>query len=66
MEICVKTSDSIYERYAKKYGVDVNELKDRVEARKLELETIEAPDEETALRLQKKDPKAYITIADKN
>ena len=61
-----QTHDSIYERYAKKYGVDVNELKDRVEARKLELETIEAPDEEAALRLQKKDPKAYITIADKN
>ena len=61
-----QTHDSIYERYAKKYGVDVNELKDRVEARKLELETIEAPDEEAALRLQKKDPKAYITITDKN
>jgi len=30
--------DSIYEKYAKKYGVDVNELKDKVEARKLETE----------------------------
>ena len=28
-------------------------------------ETIEAPDAETALELQKKDPKAYIKIADK-
>jgi len=61
-----QTHDAIYERYAQKYGVDVNELKDKVEARKLELETIEAPDEETALALQKKDPKAYIKIADKN
>ena len=61
-----QTHDAIYERYAQKYGVDVNELKDKVEARKLELETIEAPDEATALALQKKDPKAYIKIADKN
>jgi len=60
-----QTHDAIYERYAQKYGVDVNELKDKVEARKLELETIEAPDEATALALQKKDPKAYIKIADK-
>ena len=60
-----QTHDSIYERYAQKYGIDVNELKDKVEARKLELETIEAPDEATALSLQKKDPKAYIIIADK-
>ena len=33
--------DSIYEKYAKKYGVDVNELKDKVEAKKLETENID-------------------------
>lgn len=61
-----KTRDAIYEKYAQKYGVDVNELKDRVEAKKLDVdETIEAPDAATALELQKKDPKAYIKIADK-
>ena len=64
-----RARDAIYEKYAKRYEVDINELKDRVEARRLEKEdvdeTIEAPDAETALELQKKDPKAYITIADK-
>jgi len=114
-----KNRDAIYEKYAKRYEVDINELKDRVEARRLEKEdvneamdkttksaiadeiaqwregnlskeqlkkslmdlsdgefqldsikgfnneTIEAPDAETALELQKKDPKAYIKIADK-
>ena len=119
-----KNRDSIYEKYAKRYEVDINELKDRVEALKLEKEsvdemkspahpsssqknqyaqrggtkltqqgkednkktmsdfakrivqqakekgidlgeTIEAPDAATALELQKKDPKAYIKIADK-
>ena len=87
-----RNRDSIYEKYAKRYEVDVNELKDRVEARRLEKEddnshiggntdrdfereqlaqlstrneTIEAPDAATALELQKKDPKAYIKIADK-
>ena len=33
--------DSIYEKYAKKYGVDVNELKDKVEAKKLETEDVD-------------------------
>ena len=64
-----RNRDAIYEKYAKRYEVDINELKDRVEARRLEKEdvdeTIEAPDAETALELQKKDPKAYIKIADK-
>jgi hypothetical protein len=114
-----KNRDAIYEKYAKRYEVDINELKDRVEARRLEKEdvneamdkttksaiadeiaqwregnlskeqlkkslmdlsdgefqldsikgfnneTIEAPDAATALELQKKDPKAYIKIADK-
>jgi hypothetical protein len=64
-----RNRDSIYEKYAKRYEVDINELKDRVEARRLEKEdvdeTIEAPDAATALELQKKDPKAYIKIADK-
>lgn len=64
-----RARDAIYEKYAKRYEVDINELKDRVEARRLEKEdvdeTIEAPDAETALELQKKDPKAYIKIADK-
>ena len=114
-----RARDDIYEKYAKRYEVDINELKDRVEARRLEKEdvneamdkttksaiadeiaqwregnlskeqlkkslmdlsdgefqldsikgfnneTIEAPDAETALELQKKDPKAYIKIADK-
>lgn len=114
-----KNRDSIYEKYANRYEVDINELKDRVEARRLEKEdvneamdkttksaiadeiaqwregnlskeqlkkslmdlsdgefqldsikgfnneTIEAPDAATALELQKKDPKAYIKIADK-
>jgi len=114
-----RNRDAIYEKYAKRYEVDINELKDRVEARRLEKEdvneamdkttksaiadeiaqwregnlskeqlkkslmdlsdgefqldsikgfnneTIEAPDAATALELQKKDPKAYIKIADK-
>ena len=114
-----RARDAIYEKYAKRYEVDINELKDRVEARRLEKEdvneamdkytktaiadeiaqwregnlskeqlkkslmdlsdgefqldsikgfnneTIEAPDAATALELQKKDPKAYIKIADK-
>jgi hypothetical protein len=29
-----RTRDAIYEKYAKKYGVDVDELKDKVEARR--------------------------------
>ena len=36
-----KNRDSIYEKYAKRYEVDINELKDRVEARRLEKEEVE-------------------------
>ena len=35
-----RTRDAIYEKYAKQYEVDVNELKDRLEAYKLEKEQI--------------------------
>ena len=34
-----RTRDAIYEKYAKKYGVDVDELKDKVEARMQEYDT---------------------------
>ena len=55
--------DSIYEKYAKKYGVDVNELKDKVEARKLE--AIEVEDEDTAIAVQKKSPDSDVRIVKK-
>ena len=35
-----RTRDAIYEKYAKQYEVDVNELKDRLESYKLEKEQI--------------------------
>ena len=55
--------DAIYEKYAKKHGVDVNELKDKVEARKLE--AIEVPDPETAIDVQKKSPDSDVRIVKK-
>lgn len=55
--------DSIYEKYAQKYGVDVNELKDKVEARKLEVEeAIEVDNEQDAINIQKKSPDADVRI----
>ena len=58
-----RTRDAIYEKYAKKYGVDVDELKDKVEARRLE--AIEVPDSETAIDVQKKSPDADVRIVKK-
>ena len=55
--------DAIYEKYAKKYGVDVNELKDKVEARRLE--AIEVDDEDTAIAIQKKSPDSDVRIVKK-
>ena len=57
--------DAIYEKYAKKYGVDVNELKDKVEARKLEMEAIEVDNEQDAINIQKKSPDADVRIVKK-
>ena len=57
--------DSIYEKYAKKYGVDVNELKDKVEARKMETESIEVDNEQDAINIQKKAPDANVRIVKK-
>ena len=58
--------DSIYEKYAQKYGVDVNELKDKVEARKLEVEeAIEVDNEDAAIAIQKKSPDADVRIVKK-
>lgn len=43
-----RARDAIYEKYAKRYEVDINELKDRVEARRLEKEDVnEAMDKTT-------------------
>ena len=55
--------DAIYEKYAKKHGVDVDELKDKVEARKLE--AIEVDDEDTAIAVQKKSPDSDVRIVKK-
>jgi len=57
--------DSIYEKYAKKHGVDVNELKDKVEARKMETEAIEVDNEQDAINIQKKAPDANVRIVKK-
>ncbi len=57
--------DSIYEKYAKKYGVDVNELKDKVEARRMEMEAIEVDNEQDAINVQKKAPEADVRIVKK-
>ena len=57
--------DAIYEKYAKKYGVDVNELKDRLEAYKLEKEAIEVDNEQDAINVQKKAPEADVRIVKK-
>ena len=57
--------DAIYEKYAQKYGVDVNELKDKVEARKLEMEAIEVDNEDAAIAIQKKSPDANVRIVKK-
>jgi len=58
--------ESIYEKYAKKYGVDVNDVKDRLEAYKLKQEeAIEVEDEATAISVQKKSPDADVRIIEK-
>ena len=57
--------DAIYEKYAEKYGVDVNELKDRVEAIKLEKEAIEVDNEDAAIAIQKKSPDADVRVVKK-
>ena len=57
--------EEIYEKYANKYGVDVNEIKDRLEAYKLEKEAIEVEDEDTAIAVQKKSPDADVRIIGK-
>jgi len=57
--------EAIYEKYANEYGVDVNELKDRLEAYKLEREAIEVEDEDTAIAVQKKSPEANVRIVRK-
>ena len=57
--------DAIYEKYAQKYGVDVNALKDKVEARKLEMEAIEVDNEDAAIAIQKKSPDADVRIVKK-
>jgi len=58
--------ESIYEKYAQKYGVDVNEVKDRLEAYKLKQEeAIEVEDEATAISVQKKSPDADVRIIEK-
>ena len=57
-----RTRDAIYEKYAQKYGVDVNELKDRLEAFKLEKEAITVGDEDTAIAINKKDPNADVKV----
>ena len=57
--------EAIYEKYANEYGVDVNELKDRLEAYKLEQEAIEVEDEDTAIAVQKKSPEADVRIVKK-
>jgi hypothetical protein len=57
--------EAIYEKYANEYGVDVNEVKDRLEAYKLEKEAIEVEDEDTAIAVQKKSPEADVRIVNK-
>ena len=57
--------ESIYEKYAQKYGVDVNDVKDRLEAYKLKQEAIEVEDEDTAIAVQKKSPDADVRIIEK-
>ena len=54
--------EAIYEKYAEQYNVDVNEVKDRLEAYKLEKEAIEVEDEDTAIAVQKKSPDADVRI----
>ena len=57
--------EAIYEKYANEYGVDVNDVKDRLEAYKLEKEAIEVEDEDTAIAVQKKSPEADVRIVNK-
>jgi len=57
--------EEIYEKYANEYGCDVNEVKDRLEAYKLEKEAIEVEDEDTAIAVQKKSPDADVRIIEK-
>jgi len=57
--------EAIYEKYAEQYNVDVNEIKDRLEAYKLEKEAIEVEDEDTAIAVQKKSPDADVRIIEK-
>lgn len=57
--------EAIYEKYAKKVGMDVDELKDRVEAYKAQKEAIEVDNEQDAINIQKKSPEADIRIVKK-
>ncbi len=57
-----RTRDAIYEKYASKYEVDVNELKDRLEAYKSQKEAITVSDEDTAIKIAKKDPNADVKV----
>jgi hypothetical protein len=57
--------DSIYEKYAQKYKVDVNELKDKAEARRLKREAIEVDNEDAAIAIQKKSPDANVRVVKK-
>lgn len=56
-----RTRDAIYEKYAKKYGVDVDELKDRLEAYKLEKEGVTYAGKDSVDDF-KKDPK-YTSLS---
>jgi len=57
--------EAIYEKYAEQYNVDVNEVKDRLEAYKLEKEAIEVDNEQDAINVQKKAPDADVRIVKK-
>ena len=57
--------EAIYEKYANEYGVDVNEVKDRLEAYRLEKEAIEVEDEDVAISVQKKSPDSDVRIIEK-
>lgn len=61
-----QTREAIYEKYAKKAGMDVNELKDRVEAYKASKEeAIQVDNEDAAIAIQKKDPDADVVLSKK-
>ena len=64
-EIAAKR-EQIYKKYAEEYNVDVNEIKDRLEAYKIsQEEAIEVEDEDTAISVQKKSPNADVRIIGK-